>query len=157
MASRKPDANHYLNQAMSFEFGAYGDNLTSECNPMMFFWVDTQKFWAHLCAGSRTQQKFSRNLVWHDDVIKWEQFPLSWPFVRGIHRSPVDSHHEGQWRGALMFFLICAWTRLSKQLRPGRRWLETPSRSLWWQSHLQRRTLGQKSKSEWHSDTYRGC
>ena len=26
------------------------------------------------------------------------------------HRSPVDSQHKGQWRGALMFSLICAWT-----------------------------------------------
>ena len=33
-----------------------------------------------------------------------------WPFVRGNHRSPVDSHHNGQWCGALMFYLICAWT-----------------------------------------------
>ena len=32
-----------------------------------------------------------------------------WPFVQGIHRSPVNSPHKGQWRGALMFSLICAW------------------------------------------------
>ena len=32
-----------------------------------------------------------------------------WPFVRGVHRSPVNSPHKGQWRGALMFSLICAW------------------------------------------------
>ena len=25
----------------------------------------------------------------HDAVIKWKHFPRSWPFVRGIHRSPV--------------------------------------------------------------------
>ena len=25
------------------------------------------------------------------------------------HRSPVNSSHKGQWRGALMFSLICAW------------------------------------------------
>ena len=30
------------------------------------------------------------------------------PFVWGIHRSPVISLHKGQWRGALMFSLICA-------------------------------------------------
>ena len=30
-------------------------------------------------------------------------------FVRGIGRSPVNSPHKGQWRGALMFSLICAW------------------------------------------------
>ena len=43
----------------------------------------------------------------HDDVIKWKHFPRYWPFVRGIHRSPVNSPHKGQWRGALMFSLIC--------------------------------------------------
>ena len=47
---------------------------------------------------------------YHDDVIKWTQFPRCWPFVRGIHRSPVVSRHKGQWRGALMFYLIGAWT-----------------------------------------------
>ena len=47
----------------------------------------------------------------HDDgVIKWRQFPRYWPFVRGIQRSPVNSPHEGQWRGALTFSLIYAWT-----------------------------------------------
>ena len=45
----------------------------------------------------------------HDDVIKWKHFPRYWPFVWGIHRSPVNSPHKGQWRGALMFSLICAW------------------------------------------------
>ena len=45
----------------------------------------------------------------HDDVIKWKHFPRYWPFVRGIHRSPVKSQHKGQWRGALMFSLICVW------------------------------------------------
>ena len=49
----------------------------------------------------------------HDNVIKWKHFPRHWPFVRGIHRSPVNSPvnspHKGQWRGALMFSLICTW------------------------------------------------
>ena len=35
----------------------------------------------------------------HDHVIKWKHFP----------RYPVNSPHKGQWRGALMFSLICAW------------------------------------------------
>ena len=37
----------------------------------------------------------------HDDVIKWKHFPRYWSFVRGIRK--------GQWRGALMFSLICVW------------------------------------------------
>ena len=31
-------------------------------------------------------------------------------WLRGIHQSPVNSPHIDQWRGALMFSLICAWT-----------------------------------------------
>ena len=46
----------------------------------------------------------------HDDVMKWKHFPLYWSFVRGIHRSPVNSPLKGQWHGALMFHLICART-----------------------------------------------
>ena len=62
----------------------------------------------------------------HDDVIKWKHFPRYWPFVRGIHRWPVNSPHKGQWRGAFnVFFDLC----LSKQSR--RLWFETSSRSLW--------------------------
>ena len=45
-----------------------------------------------------------------DDVIKWKHFPHKGPFVRGIHRSSVNSPHKGQWRGALMFSLIWDWT-----------------------------------------------
>ena len=45
--------------------------------------------------------------MWHDDVIKWKHFPRYWPFVRGIHWSPVISPYKGQWRGALIFSLIC--------------------------------------------------
>ena len=44
-----------------------------------------------------------------DDVNKWKHFPCYWPFVWGIHRSRVNSPDKGQWRGALMFSLICAW------------------------------------------------
>ena len=51
----------------------------------------------------------------HDDVIKWKHLPRYWPFVRGIHRSPVNSPHKGQWRGALMFFHMFLNKRFSKQ------------------------------------------
>ena len=37
-------------------------------------------------------------------------FPRNWPFMRGIHRSPVNSPYKGQWRGASLLYLICAWT-----------------------------------------------
>ena len=50
-----------------------------------------------------------RDYTFHDDVIKWKHFQCYWPFVQGIHRSPVNSLRKGQWRGALMFSLICVW------------------------------------------------
>ena len=64
--------------------------------------------------GTETASPWKRNTVQHheaynDDVIKWKNFPRYWPFVRGIHRWPVNSPHKGQWRGALIFSLIWAW------------------------------------------------
>ena len=49
------------------------------------------------------------HIMIHDYVIKWKHFPRYWPFVRGIHRSTINSPHKGQWRGALMFSLISTW------------------------------------------------
>ena len=39
-----------------------------------------------------------------------ETFSTLLALLRGIHRSPVDSPHKSQWRGALMVSLVCAWT-----------------------------------------------
>ena len=47
----------------------------------------------------------------HDDVIKWKHLSRCRPFVRKIRRSSVNSPYKGQWREALMFSLICAWTK----------------------------------------------
>ena len=53
----------------------------------------------------------------HDDIIELKHFPHYWPFVRGIHWSPVNSPHKGQWRGVLMFSLIC--TRINGWVNNG--------------------------------------
>ena len=69
------------------------------------------------------------NVSWWRHQIKWKYFPCYWPFVWGIHRSTVNSPHKGQWRGALMFSLICALNKwLSKQSWGW--WFETSSCSL---------------------------
>ena len=70
----------------------------------------------------------------HDDVIKWKHFPRYWPFVRGNHRSPVNSPHKGLWRSFDVFFD----KRLGKQLWG--LWFEAPPRSLW--RHCNGRTMG---------------
>ena len=64
------------------------------------------------CGGGlvkRPMQSWEISSWFHGDVIKWKHFPCYWPFVRGIHRWPVNSPRKGQWGGALMFSLICAW------------------------------------------------
>ena len=37
-----------------------------------------------------------------------ETFSALLAIVREIHRSPVISPHKGQWRGTLIFILVCA-------------------------------------------------
>ena len=64
--------------------------------------VDNCQIWTWFVIQIMWSKKY------HDDVIKWEHFPRNWPFVRGIHRSPVDSPPKGQWR-ALIFSLISVW------------------------------------------------
>ena len=83
--------------------------------------------------------RFIRNswmteMVWytviHDDVIKWKHFPRYWPFVRGIHRGPVNSPHK--WpvtRNFDVFLNLRLNKRLSKQSWGW--WFETLSRPLW--------------------------
>ena len=68
-------------------------------------------------------------LMHHDDVIKWKHFRRYWPFVWGIHRSPVNSPHKGQWRGVCCSFDLRLNKRLSKQSWGW--WFETLSRPLW--------------------------
>ena len=48
--------------------------------------------------GNNECNCLSMSLSWsiHGDVIKWKHFPRYWPFMRGIHRSSVNSPHKGQ-------------------------------------------------------------
>ena len=65
----------------------------------------------HICENNASwQSAISQHIGrFHEDIIKWKHFPCYWPFVQGIHQSLVNSPNKGQWRGALMFSLICAW------------------------------------------------
>ena len=81
-------------------------------------------------------------------VIKWKHFPRYWPFVRGIHRSPVNSPHKGKWRGALMFPLICVWIN-SKQSWDW--WFETLSRLVWRHCNVTIENGHIHVKEHWHN------
>ena len=65
--------------------------------------------WKILSLHWTASDSYGKQRSTYDDVIKWKHFLRYWPFVRGIHRSPLNSPQNGQWRGALMFSFICAW------------------------------------------------
>ena len=69
---------------------------------------------AAVAAGILVVECTGTRLNWggkHDHAIKRKHFLCNWPFVRENHRSTMDSPHKGQWRRALMFSLMCAWTK----------------------------------------------
>ena len=57
----------------------------------------------------QTGQDTVGGVVWHMQNHKYYQF-IMLSFAAGIHRSPVNSPHKCQWRGALMLALICTRT-----------------------------------------------
>ena len=86
----------------------HNDQTWFKLYPNNQFWgklCQNYQIWGKLCRNNR----FDGNYVTHDDIIKWKHFLSYWPFVRGIHQSPVNSPHKDQWHGPLMFSLICIW------------------------------------------------
>ena len=75
----------------------------------MFAFPIIPRHWVGTSIRDHSSYKVRSICLSHDDVIKWKHFPRYWSFVRGIHRTSVNSPHKGQWRGALGFFLICVW------------------------------------------------
>ena len=91
-----------------------------DISPLMPMHQDPLLVYCFMCTSHKENHKM------HDDVIKWRDFPRNWPFVRGLHRSPVNAQYKRKWRGALIFSLICAWinswvnNREAGDLRPPR-------------------------------------
>ena len=75
-------------------------------------------------SASVVERKYSLVFMM-DSSNQWRRLPRYWPFVRGIHRSPVDSPKKRAVARSLgVFFDLRRNKRLSKQSR--RRWFETP-------------------------------
>ena len=76
------------------------------CNEM----TDGRKLqWRLLMTWSITVQ-YERITSWqYGDFIKWKHFPCYWPFVTGIHPSPVFCFTKAS-DAELLFSLILAWT-----------------------------------------------
>ena len=106
ISKRVPVRNPTVVRLFMLSFTAYVDTMH-----IMFSYSFMLTF---MYQFDTTHEKYLNNLtlassvsITHDDVIKWKHFPRYWSFVRGIHRSPVNSPRKGPGRGALMFSLIC--------------------------------------------------
>ena len=80
-----------------------------------------------------TRCTWSKSYSLHDDVIKWTHFPRYWQFVRGIHRSPVNSGEFPAQRPVTRSFDVFFDLRLNKRLskQSWGWWFEMSSRPLW--------------------------
>ena len=70
--------------------------------------------WYVLLAYKTWYQSQGWSRIRHDDVIKWKHFPRHWPFVRGIHRSPVKTPRHwplwGEFPGDRMILVLMILT-----------------------------------------------
>ena len=80
--------------AGSFSIGPFGTNLSKN-------WLKIQHWRKY--SGLNV---LAATIWWRHQM---ETFSVLLAICVGIHRSPVNSPHKGQWRGALMFSLICVW------------------------------------------------
>ena len=72
-------------------------------NYIAYFYIDLKPYICHkLSVGVA-------DVYSNDDAITWKHFPRYWPIVRETQLSPLNSPHKGQWYGALIFSLVCAW------------------------------------------------
>ena len=116
--------SHHLNERWHIDNVAIGKNVSKICITIVriskkinlkilsvkLVWTSNGSSWSNFALTWLTGFIIGHECsIINDDVIKWKHFPRYVPFVRGIHRSPVNSPYKGQWRGALMFSLICAW------------------------------------------------
>ena len=90
-------------------------------------------YWKTNAPGPRLSSNgFARYsaLLWSWWRHEMETYSALLALCAGNSPVPVNSPHKGQWRGALIFSLICVRKkRLSKQ--PWGWWFETPAWSLW--------------------------
>ena len=94
--------HHRVNQGLIFTQSETAEIRLTFCieitNPGMqvsYFWLNT---WLQWTVSSNMTMSSNGNI-----------FRVTGPLCGGIHRSPVNSPHKGQWRRALTFSLTCAW------------------------------------------------
>ena len=95
----------------SYHLSNYSSTLKTHSHFSIYAFGETP----NCCLRTGNQHREETLELWNwylclDSTLACRHIGRYWPFVRGIHRPPVNSPHKGQWRGALTISLICAWT-----------------------------------------------
>ena len=73
---------------------------------IIFRWNRTDFAFLAVTVAQRYVEQCQSQEIWVKSCSiehKWKHFPRYWPFVQGIHRSPLNSPHKGQWHGVWYF------------------------------------------------------
>ena len=99
----------------------------------MTFWYSTHIYCMPLLAYHSRNKRHFYIPPRHEDVMQWKRFPHYWPFVKGIHRPPVDSPHK-EANNTEFFSLLFSLNKRSKDSRVAGDWSMTLMwrTSLWW-------------------------
>ena len=104
--SQSTPLGHHINSHKSWSMDMYARLCDWHSSNRTHLSMNRVSSW---CTG-RTVHKAKTSKQRHAWRHQMETFSALLPFVRGIHRSPVNSPYKSQWRGALMLSLICVWT-----------------------------------------------
>ena len=80
------------------------------CGYIIHFNVFIFRYWFFINLHDCPLPAKQKERTWWRHVIKWIHCQCYGPFVRRIHRLPVDSPHEARCRESLIFCLIGTWT-----------------------------------------------
>ena len=72
---------------------------------IMRTYISREEFWISFC--SKVERTAISQTLLMMTSSNWNILRVTGHLWGGIHRSPVNSPHKGQWLGALMFSLIC--------------------------------------------------
>ena len=79
----------------------------NKCGPVLMNKMAWYNVKACSLASNEARMPLAANT--HNGVIKWKHFPHYWPFVQGIHQSPVNFPHKVQRHGISMFLWSALW------------------------------------------------
>ena len=124
-------SKHQSSASLAFVWGIHRDRWIPRTKGQLrgkCFHLMTSSWFGDIMSLEHQQAQYWMSILlswWH---YQTKAFSASLALCEG--NPPVTDGFKGQWRGALMFSLICAWTNGCANNRDTS-WFEMPLRSLW--------------------------